>query len=143
MSYIATLFHLVPVFLVLIVRERGGAREGGREGRTLLESAGVHSLFPWRKNKEDLREHPRGMVHLVCVINVSRAFTYPPTLMIANVLFSVLLRRVWIPLPFFFLFISFSFPPPPPPLSFYRALFLRLRYSETWHSPYASPYHQP
>lgn len=64
-------------------------RRWEREGRTLLESAGVHSLFPWRKNKEDLRGHPRGMVHLVCVINVSRTFTYPPTLMIANVLFSV------------------------------------------------------
>lgn len=51
------------------------------------------------------------MVHLVCVINVSRAFTYPPTLMIANVLFSVLLRRVWIPLPFFFYLSLFPFLP--------------------------------
>lgn len=123
MSYIATLFHLVPVFLVLIVRERRGGGEGGREGRTLLESAGVHSLFPWRKNKEDLREHPRGMVHLVCVINVSRAFTYPPTLMIANVLFSVLLRRVWIPLPFFFfIYLFFLSSPSSSPFFLPRAL---------------------
>ena len=41
------------------------------------------------KTAKDLREHPRGMVHLVRVINVPRAFTYTPTLMIANVLFSV------------------------------------------------------
>ena len=99
-SYIVTLFHLVSVFLVLIVRANEEKREKER-ARERVKSPGVHSLFPWRKNSEDLREHPRGMVHLVCVINVPRTFTYPPTLMIANVLFSVSCRAAYGP---FFLF---------------------------------------
>lgn len=76
-SYIATLFHLVHHRVSRFNCAREARKGEGRgESRTLLESAGVHSLFPWRKNKEDLRGHPRGMVHLVCVINVSRTFTF-------------------------------------------------------------------